>query len=87
MGLPCEQGGQIRGNGPQNARSISPGPDGGVADALDEAKAAFRQAWGGGPSTARPARNVLAWISTATDSTNDRLTQGIHSTQEFLAMR
>jgi hypothetical protein len=29
----------------------------------------------------------LAWISTATDSTNDRLTQGIHSTQEFLAMR
>ena len=46
MGLRCGQGGQIRGTGPQNARSLSLEPDGGLAYALDEAKAAFRQAWG-----------------------------------------
>jgi hypothetical protein len=53
-------------------------------DWLDLANLIHRQS---GQRVRKIGEHPLAWISTATDSTNDRLTQGIHSTQEFLAMR
>jgi hypothetical protein len=49
--LRADEGHRIR------RRAPSPGPNGGVADSLDEAKAAFRAAVGGAPRRCAPAES------------------------------